>query len=339
MTRPTQQSTSHPVQRDKGTPEEEATQPGADLGAVAARPRRLRFGDFEFDAEALELHRDGKTIRLQPQPARLLHLLLTRADAVVSRDVVRRHLWPNEVHVEFDQSINSCVKRIRVALGDSAETPRYIETLPRLGYRFLQTVTAVADECEPPPGSPVPAKPSRRARRAAQAVLAAAGAALVLLVSFLYWQPPDSRSVSADEAPRLVLAVLPFAALDNWNGAEPFRQALAQELITSLAQQGPERLAVVVREGRAETRLDAPSARAGADFVLDGRVQRGQGRLRVWARLLLAKDGTVLWTEAYDGVEEEILAFQVEVSSRIGNAVLDRLKQLVEESLAPHRQS
>ena len=102
--------------------------------------RRLLFGDFEFEPSTRELRGPNGTARLQPQPARLLELLLENSGVVVSREKVRRRLWADEVHVEFDQGMNTCVKRIRSALNDSAEAPRYVETLPRLGYRFLAPV-------------------------------------------------------------------------------------------------------------------------------------------------------------------------------------------------------
>ena len=325
------------MQRGNGTSQGAAPRRGRCRGAGGGQSRRLRFGNFEFDPETLELHSDNETIRLQPQPAKLLHLLIASRGAVVSREAVRRHLWPDEIHVEFDQSMNTCVKRIRVALGDSAEAPRYIETLPRLGYRFLQPVTEVREGDPPPPteptAPPAPAlpKPSQRSRRVATAVLAAVGAAAGIGLTVLVWPGLDPRHGTTDEPLRLVLAVLPFAALENGTGAEPFRQALAQELITSLARDGSQNLVVVAQDAGpdAETGAEAPGVHA--DFVLDGRVQREQGRLRVWARLLLAKDGTVLWTDAYDGAEDEILVFQTEVSALIGDAVLGRLAQLVEE--------
>lgn len=330
------------MQRGNGTSQEAAPRRGKRRGAASGQPRRLRFGNFEFDPETLELHSDRETIRLQPQPARLLHLLIASRGAVVSREAVRRHLWPDEIHVEFDQSMNSCVKRIRVALGDSAEAPRYVETLPRIGYRFLQPVMEVREGDPPLPAArtaPTAPKPRPRSRRIAAAVLAAVGAAVGITLTVLVWQAPDSRPGTADEPPRLVLAVLPFAALENGSGAEPFRQALAQELITSLARDASQNLAVVAQDAGPDVETDAAVPGVHADFVLDGRVQREQGRLRVWARLLLAKDGTVLWTDAYDGAEDQILVFQTEVSARIGDAVLGRLAQLVEESAAPQQQS
>lgn len=324
------------MQRGNGTSQE------ATPRRSSGQARQLRFGKFEYDPETLELHSDKETIRLQPQPARLLHLLIASRGAVVSRDAVRRHLWPDEIHVEFDQSMNSCVKRIRVALGDSAEAPRYIETLPRIGYRFLQPVMEVRDGDPPLPtarAAPIAPEPRPRSRRVAAVALAAVGAAVAIVVAVLVWTALNSRPGNANEQPRHVLAVLPFAALENWTGAEPFRQALAQELITSLASQGSQNLAVVAQDAGPDEEAGASVPGVNADFVLDGRVQREEGRLRVWARLLLAKDGTVLWTEAYDGAEDEILVFQTEVSARIGDAVLGRLAQFVEQSAARQRRS
>lgn len=104
------------------------------------RRHNLRFGDFEFDPSSRELVGPEGRLRLPPQPAALLMLLLESSGAVISRKAVRRHLWPDEMHLEFDQGINTCIKRLRSALDDRAETPRYIETVPRLGYRFLEPV-------------------------------------------------------------------------------------------------------------------------------------------------------------------------------------------------------
>lgn len=324
------------MQRGDGTSQEATPRPSSGLA------RQLRFGKFEYDPETLELHSDKETIRLQPQPAKLLHLLIGSRGAVVSRDAVRRHLWPDEIHVEFDQSMNSCVKRIRVALGDNAEAPNYIETIPRIGYRFLQPVMEVREGDPPPPTeeeAPADPNPLPRSRRIAAAVLAVVGGTASIILTVLIWLSLDSRPGSADQTPRHVLAVLPFAALENWTGAEPFRQALAQELITSLTRQGSQNLAVVAQDAGPDVEAGVSVPGVNADFVLDGRVLREEGTLRVWARLLLAKDGTVLWTETYAGAEDEILVFQTEVSTRIGDAVLGRLTQLVEEPSAPHRRS
>ncbi len=311
------------MQRDSGSSHEERLGTKRD-GASPARPRRLEFGEFRFDPETLELSGLGRTVRLQPQPARLLELLIAHRGAVVSREAVRRHLWPDEVHVEYDQSMNSCVKRIRVALGDSADTPAYIETLPRLGYRFLKPVSEVNDGNEPI----LTRGGARRWRSRPGVVLAAIGAAIGIVATVFLWRALESRPPAASEPSRQVLAVLPFSAVESWSGAEPFRQGLTQELITSLGRQAFDRLAVVAHDARPFASAGGGANGRRPDYLLDGRVQREQDRLRVWARLLLAEDGTVLWSESYDGAESDILVFEAEVGSQIASAVLTRLTQL-----------
>lgn len=169
---------------------------------------RLSFGEFEFDPVMRELEGPSGTVRLQPQPARLLGLLLEHSGVVVSREQVRRHLWPDEVHVEFDQSMNTCVKRIRSALGDSAETPRYIETLPRLGYRFMVPVAGISGG-----GSLLDSRGGAGGRRVGPAVVAAivlVGAAIAIVASVAVWrslvvspctgEEPSSRVSAAGES-------------------------------------------------------------------------------------------------------------------------------------------
>ena len=111
------------------------------------QPSVLRFGPFEVDIRGVELRRNGEPVKLSPQPVRLLTLLALRSGEVVTRDEIQRELWCDGTHVDFDQGLNFCIRQIREALGDAAQTPRYIETLPRRGYRFLVPVDA-------PPATP-----------------------------------------------------------------------------------------------------------------------------------------------------------------------------------------
>jgi DNA-binding winged helix-turn-helix (wHTH) protein len=113
-----------------------------------------RFGQFELDVAAGELRRNTGRVRLQPQPFKLLVLLARRADSVVARDDIRSELWPDGTFVDFDQSVNFAIKQIREVLGDSAERPLYIETVPRRGYRFIAPIETAAPE------GALPAKPA-----------------------------------------------------------------------------------------------------------------------------------------------------------------------------------
>src|SRR5882724_7427936 len=105
-------------------------------------PQTLQFAGFRVDLHARELRRNGNIIRLQEQPFSLLAVLLEHAGDVVTREELRQHLWPSDTFVDFDNSLNTAVNKIREALGDSAESPRFVETLPRRGYRFMVPVTS-----------------------------------------------------------------------------------------------------------------------------------------------------------------------------------------------------
>src|ERR1700756_2763579 len=114
------------------------------MGGVPSH-RRVRFGSFEIDEIAGELRRDGVKIRLQEQPFQILQILLERPGEVITREDLRKRVWPSDTFVDFDHGINNAIKRLREALGDPAETPCFIETLPRRGYRFIATVTKNAE--------------------------------------------------------------------------------------------------------------------------------------------------------------------------------------------------
>src|SRR5687768_5599485 len=107
-----------------------------------ATPQILRFGNFELDVRSRELRGSGACVRLQEQPLEILRLMLERPGAVVTRDELRRRLWPEGTFVDFEHSLNAAVKRLRAALGDDADHPRFVETLPRRGYRFIGAMEA-----------------------------------------------------------------------------------------------------------------------------------------------------------------------------------------------------
>src|SRR5271170_6818355 len=104
---------------------------------------RRRFGDFEFDFEAGRLFRDGEAVRIQPQPLRVLEVLVARPGEIVSREELRNRVWGEATFVEFDQGLNYCIRQIRLALSDAASQPLFIETLPKQGYRFIAGVAVV----------------------------------------------------------------------------------------------------------------------------------------------------------------------------------------------------
>jgi Tol biopolymer transport system component/DNA-binding winged helix-turn-helix (wHTH) protein len=166
----------------------------------------LRFGPFEFDVRAGELTRHGSKIRLQEQPFQILRMLLARPGDIVLREEIRQHLWPNDTVVEFDHSINAAIKRLRDALGDSAENPCYVETVARRGYRFIGSLDGVpapqlrvicperTDESPPDLtllGSDANRKLIPRQIRIAATAIAVTSGAVLLYFSFSRQPPPD----------------------------------------------------------------------------------------------------------------------------------------------------
>ena len=117
--------------------------------AESQKSRTIRFGSFEVDPESGELSRNGTNIRLQQQPLQILLTLLSRHGEVVTREELRRQLWADNTFVDFEHGLNAAIKRLRDALGDSAENPKFIETLPRRGYRFLVPVSGAENSSEP----------------------------------------------------------------------------------------------------------------------------------------------------------------------------------------------
>src|SRR5262245_48548165 len=188
------------------------------MAELADQHRILCFGSFEVDVASGELRRQGLKIRLQDQPFRLLVLLLEHAGDVVTREEVRERLWPADTFVDFDHSLNTAVRKLREALGDSAETPRYVETIARRGYRFIAPVaplptaqaahSAAAGVASPLPSPAAPSSTSSR-RLVILAMVVVCAAALVA-----YWVVRRSGpTIQSDR--RLTLAVLPF---DNLSG-------------------------------------------------------------------------------------------------------------------------
>jgi DNA-binding winged helix-turn-helix (wHTH) protein/Flp pilus assembly protein TadD len=151
----------------------------------------VRFGRFEFDPGALELRREGRRVRLQARPARVLALLVARGGAVVSRDEIRSHVWGETTWVDFDHNLRLCIYQVRAALGDVARAPRFVETVPGRGYRFLAPVEAL----EAPAAAPVPPAASRRPRRLGLA------AAAVLTAGLVFGSEPKAAVPAASDGP------------------------------------------------------------------------------------------------------------------------------------------
>jgi TolB-like protein/DNA-binding winged helix-turn-helix (wHTH) protein/Tfp pilus assembly protein PilF len=311
--------------------------------AQSAAPRRiLGFGSFEVDLASGELRREGLRVRLQDQPLHLLVLLLERAGEVVTREELRSELWPADTFVDFDHSLNTAVKKLREALGDSAEAPRYVETLARRGYRFLAPVTERGPTPPPPLSadaevrSPAQAAAGRRLSPTPRIVLLALVLGVTALVA--YWVRTHAGPRNRP-GPTSTLAVLPFDNLSGDADQEYLSDGLTEEMITQLARLDPLRLRVTARSStwkykRADRDIGRLRRELGADYVLEGSVRRAGERVRVTAQLVQAADQTHIWAETYERELRDVLVLESEVARAVARAIAMTLAPEAEARLA-----
>jgi TolB-like protein/DNA-binding winged helix-turn-helix (wHTH) protein/Flp pilus assembly protein TadD len=293
--------------------------------ATVPAPRPLRFDKFELDIRAGELRKSGIKLRLQGQPIQVLATLLESAGELVTREELRSKIWPAETFVDFDHSLHNAISRIREVLGDSSETPRYIETLPRRGYRFIGSVERVgvqepsqSPQIEPPGRVPVATAPTkRRAALIAGFLTIVAGAAALVLIPMLL------RPSTAIPAVRSI-AVLP---LDNFSGdpaQEYFVDGMTDELITDLAKIGALRVisrTSVMRYKGTKKGLPEIARELNVDGIIEGSVTRSGQRVRITAQLLYGPTDKHIWAETYERDLGDVLSLQSEVAQAIAQQV------------------
>ena len=244
------------------------------------------------------LRKHGRAIKLQEQPIQLLLLLLEHPGEVVTREEARKSLWKDDTFVDYDHGLGAALNRLRAALGDSASTPRYIETLPRRGFRFIATVTAdSANEVEPVAAG-LPAKPGL-ARYGGWAV-----AFGVVLLS-LYWLSARVSAPTSDGADTTLLLVLPFENLSGDPDQEYFSDGLTEEIITHIGRLCFERIGVIARTSSMAYKntpqtIGEIGRELGVSYVLEGSVRRDGTRVRITAQLISVHDQLHVWAETYD---------------------------------------
>lgn len=329
--------------------------PGEPIIAMAVPPAaRYRFGVFDVDPRSGELRKQGIRLRLRGRPFELLTLLLERAGEVVTREELRERLWAADTFVDFDHGVNTSVNKLREVLGDSAASPRFIETVPRRGYRFVAPVAAtlvtpvppVSDQATGPVASPsaLPGaalaeavvtpgssavEPARHGRRT---VLAAAALALfsgLALTGWLLWRA-DTASRATPPTGRLMLAVLPFRNLDGGAPEDYFSDGVTEEMIAQLGALEPRRLGVIARTTVMQYKQSPRSIseigrELDVDYVLEGSVRRGEGRVRVTAQLVQVSDQTQVWAESYESSLDHMLQAQQAAATRIASSLAVRI--------------
>src|SRR6201998_4526675 len=299
-----------------------------------------RFGTFQVSFDAGEIRREGLRIRVQQQPLKLLQILLERPGEVVSREHLRNQLWANESFGDFDQAVNIAIGKLRNALGDSAENPRFIETLPKRGYRFIAEVSLLRSDDQtdglasvsmgsPPddsasselqPAPPIaqpaadsPATPRWTARRITVLCLAIAIFATLLLFAWVR-RPTDIRS----------LAVLPLENFSGDTSQDYFADGMTDELITDLGQiralRVVSRTSVMTYKG---TRKPLPeiARELNVDAVVEGSVSRSGDQVRITAQLIQLPADKHLWAQSYQGNLSDTLAVQNQVARAIADEI------------------
>jgi DNA-binding winged helix-turn-helix (wHTH) protein len=249
---------------------------------------RFHFGGVTFDVASGDLTRGGARTRLQPQVAALLLVLLENAGSVVTRSDLQARLWPDTT-VEFDEGINFCVRQLRVALGDDSSAPRFIETLPKRGYRFLAPVTADTAAGEASPREPAPPAPTAaagetvtRSRAMAPILLSAAALALAAGLTAL----ARGRWLARDATPArdpVILEILPFAADTTDSMAVAYRRRLTSQILADARTE----------HGWKTVTETSP----GTTHVLSGSLTRHGNSVQIFAELVLAGTRQHVWAD------------------------------------------
>ncbi len=305
------------------------------MGAIS----RYRFGVFEFDAATPQLRKAGRRIRLRPQCLKLLGLLVSRPHEVINREEIARSLWDADVFVDVEQGINHTIKQVRAALGDDAESPRYVETIPRRGYRFIAPVEVVVEPNDVPipaasvdvplalelSGSTSPAEAAplsavgwMQHRRVQTALIACA---LLASLGATLWVSARTRAAGDPSS----IAVVPFKTVGS--GGEYLADGLTESLTTELGKIPGVR---VIAANTAFTYRDRPTLRALArelnvGLVVTGSVQRDDDSISTHASVVDTRDGATLWSEHFSSKVTDVLAVQNDISVQIARTLSTRV--------------
>jgi len=330
---------------------------------TSTQRRIARFGIYEADLDDRRLTKSGFRIRLQEQPFQILSLLLEKQGSVVTRDELKEKLWASDTFVAFDDGLNTAIKKLRTALNDSADNPRFVETVPRIGYRFIAPVT-IAEETHRA-AAPLEAEPfsSSRAgsvietpeahppavssgvrlatpRRSAAFRWAAAIAVLffVTVVTFRVGTKPNSAAVQPGEFQ--AIAVLPLQNMSTDPAQEFIADGMTDEIITDLAKlAGPKVISRTSAMQYKGTHKSIPeiARELNVGAIVEGSVERSGDRMWVRVQLIQASTDHHLWAEEYDRQLSDVLRLEADVAQDIAQQIQLHLTQRQQHDLASSR--
>ena len=297
----------------------------------------VRFGIYEVSFQSGEVRKGGMKVKVQQQPLKVLEILLERPGELVTREVLRSRVWAGEEFGDFDQAVNIAIGKLRTALGDSAENPRFIETVPKRGYRFIAEVSLPAANIvpqEPRPevansmqaepqtsthAAPVAGNPLSRKWRTISAVTFVFG----LLICAIWYRGKIHKPAEIQS-----LAVLPLENLSGEASQDYFADGMTDELITDLAQIGALRVisrsSIMVYKG-ARKPLPQIARELNVDAVVEGTVLRAGDQVRITAQLIQVPADRHLWADSYEGNVRDTLALQNKVARAIAEQIRIKL--------------
>lgn len=306
--------------------------------------RPVRFDRFEVDLQSGELRKYGFKLKLPEQSFRVLKALLEHPSDVVTRTELKQRIWPVDTFVDFDHGLNNVIKRLREALGDSADSPRFIETVGRRGYRFIGTLEQTAALDLEPEAHTIPELtevqlPPRQRKWALRFTFA--GATIAIVVIAIAMDAGGLREWLAGRAGlRRIqsLAVLPLANLSGDAGQEYLADGITETLITDLSQISA--LKVVSRTSvmhyrKTEEPLPQIARELGVDAVVEGTVTRSGGRVRITAQLIEGKTDKHLWANSYERDLQDVLSLQGDIAKTIANEISVKLTPQERVRMAP----
>lgn len=289
----------------------------------------FEFGCFRLDSGRFELLRDGRGVKLERKPLELLLLLVQSNGNLVTRDEIAQKLWDSEVFVDTEHGINTAVRKIRLVLNDDSEAPRFIQTVPGMGYRFIAAVTALSGtgaeplphEEPPPPSASEPAIPTARprARRWFALAFGAITLAAILVVALAFY-PPAARLLHRDRPAIASIAVLPLENLSGDPSQNYFADGMTDELITMLAKNSTLRITSrtsVMQYKDAHRPLPEIARALGVDGILEGSISRSPDKIHLTLQLIRADTDTHLWADSYDRDAADVSTLPAEAAHDI----------------------
>lgn len=278
-----------------------------------------RFGVFEFDDETKELRRNGRAAALEPQPAKALALLLSRAGDIVTREELRDAVWGKDTHVDFDRGLADRLSQIRTALGDSGDNPRFVQTVPKRGFKFIAPVGNGATE-QPTPSTKAP---NYWVSIPLTLLGVSVGAVVAGFVAVTLLNPPEPEN----------LVHVAVSVFDNETGQVEYDRTVAglsDLVVERLTKLDPERIGVVgnaavLRQPRNIRNLKAVAEGVHAEYVLLGQLQRGESGLRFITHFIRLKDEAHLKANRLTIADEKLTGLEAQVVEEFERAVREHV--------------